>query len=324
MITYRKLAQNEIQFIAFCGITIFEFDLLEQAIRVEISRMRRGKERRPGGGRTPKLELREQMLVALNYMRTYTVQEAIAASFGIKQYDVSRIITKLSGPLIRCLPHPKKVFDMVKLAATMEEAEQLIPGLQVLVDASEQQTQRPKNNELQRKYYSGKAHRHTCKVQYTGVQDGLLLHKTQHFPGSVNDYSMYKQTRIDFPKLPRTSPETSREIRMYFDKGYQGVNKDYPSLDARLPIKKKPGGTLTADEKKYNRLISQIRIRIEHAISRVKRFRIMKETYRNPRRRYDMYNTIVCGLANFRVWWTRDRENKEQIVRDLFKLNTIR
>ena len=144
MITYRKLAQNEIQFIAFCGITIFEFDLLEQAIRVEISRMRRGKERRPGGGRTPKLELREQMLVALNYMRTYTVQEAIAASFGIKQYDVSRIITKLSGPLIRCLPHPKKVFDMVKLAATMEEAEQLIPGLQVLVDASEQQTQRPK------------------------------------------------------------------------------------------------------------------------------------------------------------------------------------
>ena len=70
--------------------------------------MRRGKERRPGGGRTPKLELREQMLVALNYMRTYTVQEAIAASFGIKQYDVSRIITRLSGPLIRCLPHPEK------------------------------------------------------------------------------------------------------------------------------------------------------------------------------------------------------------------------
>ena len=122
-----------------------------------------------------------------------------------------------------------------------------------------------------------------------------MLHKTQHFPGGVNDYSMYKQTRIDFPKLPRTSPEASREIRMYFDKGHQGVNKDYPSLDAWLPIKKKPGGTLTADEKKYNRLISQIRIRIEHAISRVKRFRIMKETYRNPRRRYDMYNTIVCG-----------------------------
>ena len=82
------------------------------------------------------------MLVALNYMRTYTVQEAVAAAFEIKQYDASRIITKLADPLIRCLPHPEKVFDMVKLAATMEEAEQLIPGLQVLIDASERQTRR--------------------------------------------------------------------------------------------------------------------------------------------------------------------------------------
>lgn len=256
MITYRKLAQNEIQFIAFCGITIFEFDLLEQAIRVEISRMRRGKERRPGGGRPPKLELREQMLVALNYMRTYTVQEAVAAAFEIKQYDVSRIMTKLAGPLMRCLPHPEKVFDMINLAATMEEMGQTIPGLRVLVDASEQQTQRPKDCTLQREYYSGKAHRHTCKVQYTGTQDGLLLHKTRHFPGSVNDYSVYKQTRIDFPELPCTSTETRRRIRAYFDKGYQGVNKDYPSLDAWLPIKKKPGKTPTADEKAYNKILS--------------------------------------------------------------------
>ena len=127
-----------------------------------------------------------------------------------------------------------------------------------------------------------------------------MLQKTRHFPGSANDY-VYKQTRIDSPELPCTSTETSREMQMYFDKWHGGVNKNYPSLDAWLPIRKKPGGTLAADEK-YNGLISQIRIRIEHAISRVKRFRIMKETYRNPWRRYYMYDPIVCGLANFRAW----------------------
>ena len=73
-------------------------------------------------------------------MRTYTVQKAVAACFGIKQYDVSRIITRLSGPLIRCLPHPERIFDTVKLATTREKAEQLMPGLQVLVNASKRQT----------------------------------------------------------------------------------------------------------------------------------------------------------------------------------------
>ena len=219
MITYRKLAQNETRFIAFCGITNFEFIQLEQALRVEISRTRRGEERRPGGGRPPKLELREQMLVALNYMRTYTVREAVAAAFEIKQYDASRTMTGLADPPMRCLPRPEKVFDMVKLAATMEEAEQLIPGLRVFVDASEQQTQRPKDGALQGEYYSGKAHRHTCKAQYTGAQDGLLQYKTRHFPGSVNDYSLYRQERIDFPELPCASPETSRRMRAYFDRG---------------------------------------------------------------------------------------------------------
>ena len=71
-------------------------------------------------------------------MRTYTVQEAIAAAFEIEQYDVSRTITRLAGPLMRCLPHPEKVFDAIKLAATMEEMGQTVPRLRVLVDASEQ------------------------------------------------------------------------------------------------------------------------------------------------------------------------------------------
>ena len=79
-----------------------------------------------------------------------------------------------------------------------------------------------------------------------------------------------------------------------------GVNKDYSSLDAWLPMKKKPGGALTADEK-HNGMLSQIRIRIEHAISRVRRLRITKETYRNPRCRCGMCDTIVCGLASFRA-----------------------
>ena len=46
--------------------------------------------------------------------------------------------------------------------------------------------------------------------------------------------------------------------------------------------KKKPkGGELTAAEKARNREISSIRIRVEHVISSVKRYRIVKDKFRN-------------------------------------------
>jgi hypothetical protein len=46
------------------------------------------------------------------------------------------------------------------------------------------------------------------------------------------------------------------------------------------PKKSPPGGALTPPEKATNRRIASIRIRIEHAIGGVKRYRIVKDTIR--------------------------------------------
>jgi len=51
-----------------------------------------------------------------------------------------------------------------------------------------------------------------------------------------------------------------------------------------------------------NRLISRVRIVIEHIIGGMKRSRIVKDLFRNTQDLYDdLVMEIACGLHNFRV-----------------------
>jgi hypothetical protein len=70
-----------------------------------------------------------------------------------------------------------------------------------------------------------------------------------------------------------------------------------------LQPKKKPrGGQLTAEEKEHNREIARVRIRVEHTIGGVKRYRIVKDQLRNWKQDFrDQVMETCCGLHNFRL-----------------------
>jgi len=84
------------------------------------------------------------------------------------------------------------------------------------------------------------------------------------------------------------------------DKGCQGFC--WPGMTIFQPKKKPRGGELTPPEKAMNRGISSIRMRIEHTIGGVKRYRIVKDTIRLLKD--GMRDTVMetcCGLHNFRL-----------------------
>ena len=84
------------------------------------------------------------------------------------------------------------------------------------------------------------------------------------------------------------------------DKGFQGFF--LPGITSVQPKQKPPGGELPPPEQATNRRISAIRIRIEHAISGVKRYRIVKDKirlFKDGRR--DAVMETCCGLHNFRL-----------------------
>ena len=60
---------------------------------------------------------------------------------------------------------------------------------------------------------------------------------------------------------------------IFYDLGYLGVEKDFPDQTSVLSYKKK-GKELTISQKDWNKLQSKIRIKVEHAISKIKKFRI--------------------------------------------------
>ena len=84
------------------------------------------------------------------------------------------------------------------------------------------------------------------------------------------------------------------------DAGFQGFHLEGVSI---LQPKKKPrGGELGYADNVRHRLISGIRVRIEHTIGSVKRYRIVKDKSRNWKPGFrDLVFEICCGLHNFRL-----------------------
>jgi len=75
-----------------------------------------------------------------------------------------------------------------------------------------------------------------------------------------------------------------------------------PGVNIVQPKKKPRGGELTEAEKEQNRTISSVRVRVEHAIGSVKRYRIVFEPLRNWKTGFkDIVIETCCGLHNFRL-----------------------
>ncbi len=94
-----------------------------------------------------------------------------------------------------------------------------------------------------------------------------------------------------------TLPEQSI---LYQDLGFQGFA--VAGVMVVQPKKKPRGGELTPEEKEENRRINQVRVRIEHVIGSIKRYRIVKDRLRLWREHiHDMLIETCCGLHNFRL-----------------------
>jgi hypothetical protein len=88
--------------------------------------------------------------------------------------------------------------------------------------------------------------------------------------------------------------------RLSQEMGFQGFMLN--DITIIQPKKKPRGGELTAPEKAQNRVISSVRIRLEHAIGGVKRYRMVKDQIRLLKD--GMRDTMMetCGgLHNFRL-----------------------
>jgi hypothetical protein len=302
LLSYDRLSKKPSLFKSFTGLSIQQFNGIYKEIKskyekYEIKRLssKRRRERDIGAGRHFKLVVEDRVVMVLVYYRLYITYTLTEFLFGLDQSNVYRDIQKIEG-LIRqqCLPIPHKLYKITRKLKTKEEVEQYFPGFLAFIDATEQSIPRPENRIRRKLYYSGKKKKHTTvKNLYMVNNDELILYKTKHKQvGRRHDYKIYKKNH----------PDTPKDVESILDLGFLGVEKEYPEQISSLPIKKKKGNQdLTIEEKEYNRIHSKRRIVIEHAICRLKKYRIMSEIFRNRLRKYDMISDIVSGMVNYRI-----------------------
>jgi hypothetical protein len=259
------------------GVEVTVFDQMLKRLEAPWRRMR-GRKLKPGRPfETGHLE--DHLLILLIYYRCYITQEFIGFFHGADRSVIRRAIKRLETIAKATLG--------VKRAPRLSrrEAEALI------IDCTEQPIHRPGDDAIQKEHYSGKKKRHTLKTEYVVTERGRIASVSPSHPGSRHDLTARRQ-----------GPAMPGEARIYTDSAYQGYDKEHPNID--FPYKKPKGGSLTEEEKQYNRGLSGFRVRVEHKSGEIKRFRIVSNPFRNPRRTRFTKTSIVAGIVNMATGFT--------------------
>ena len=315
MMRVHKLRRRPQHFLRFGGLSVEQFDRLLRKLKPMLPDFhqqrldRPTRQRRVGGGAQFRLSSEDQLLLALCWARLYLTNELLGYLFGLDASNISRNLRLLWPLLTEHLPVPLQPRRELagrapaeppkrrKKIGTLEELFEQYPELkEVIVDATEQPVQRPTKKRTQKKHYSRKKKRHTRKTQLTTLPNGMIAHVSRSVAGSVHDYKLFHRSAVD-----RALP-ASMGLRV--DKGYQGIKRGYGHRRVQIPQRASKLHPLTPAQKRENQRLARERVEVEHTIGRIKKYRVIGQTYRHRLTEYDPVMQVVCGLVNLR---TQDR-----------------
>lgn len=252
------------------------------------------RKRKPGGGQKGRLNTMEKKLFfLLRYLKSYPTYDVLGYEFELDRSKVCTNVHKLFPILLKTLAHldvlPEREFATVEeLQAAWNEITDL------LIDVTERPHCRPKDDQAQKEKYSGKKKQHTVKNTVISNSKRVILFLGMTTFGSMHDFTLFKQEFA--PDKP-----WFEAFRIWVDLGYLGFDKNYETLELRLPHKKprrskaNPNPTLTDQQKEENRQMSQVRVVVENAIAGLKRFNSLVHKFRN--RKVNFVDEVVLAAA---------------------------
>ena len=215
-------------------------------------------------------DLREHLLLLLIYYRTYTTHLFLAQIFHVDEATICRAIRRIA-------PLAEQILKIKPERLLSEESLKLL-----IVDATEQRIERPKN---QRDYYSGKKHTHTIKTEIVTNEKGKILRVSKSYEGRTHDFKIRK-TEGALPTIP-----------ILADSGYQGLQNEHCAA-VILPKKKPKNGSLSASECTRNTKLARCRIVVEHTFAHLKKWSILAARYRGQLDHYSQVFQTIAGIYN--------------------------
>ena len=323
MSLYRKLSRNPKQFLTITGMNLLQFqellpefnrafDRQEQYRKSVVVKTKTKRQRRAGGGSQFKHPLEEQLLMLLIYYRLYLTQEFLTLLFlHQNKSSISRNIKLMRKLLEEVLPtHAKALKKILSLAekeargrrkriSSIEEFQKAYPELTFIIDGVEQEKRKPKNKEKRKSDYSKKKARHTNKQIVISTPSGIIVSQSKSIGGRPHDFKAFKE---DHSVQAVCQEFGHHRVTLYADSGFQGIESLNLPLEPRLMQRARRNHPLNREQKLLNRLRSSTRIKVEHTLSRRKKYAIASNVYRNRDEDYDSTMNVVSGLVNLRAF----------------------
>lgn len=296
MLQMSRVLKNDRLMKALTGMSLQEFIILsgdfEKILYEHLATKPR--KRKVGGGRKGTLkDAQSKLFYILLYLKVYPTYDLAGFIFGVDRtrcfHWTSLLMPLLEKTLGRQAVLPKRQIRSV------EEFVSFFPEVQdIFIDATERRTQRPQKAKIQRKRYSGKKKTHTRKNTIMANEKRKILFLSKTREGRLHDMKQLKKTCV-LEHIPK-------DVTLWVDKAYVGIQHSLKHQNpVMIPHKKPKGKPLTSAQKKENKVISGIRIVVEHAVNGIKRFGSMSATYRNRKGQDDEMIYLCSGLWNFHL-----------------------
>lgn len=243
------------------------------------------------GGHPYELSRRDQILLAVVWLRQYPIHEVLGYLFGVSDSTVSRVIRRVlplleqAGRATMRLPDPGK-----KRRRTLDALLADLPEVVAIVDRFEQRVQRPGNRQAADDLYSGKKKHHTLKSQVVVDEEGRIVDVAESARGPTADIAPLERSGVP-GRLPP-------EVGAMGDLGYVGIDTLHPTGLGAAPRKKPRGQPRPAVDVSYNTAFSRRRIVVEHGIGRLRRFQALTQMDRQRRRGHTAQVRAVAGVVN--------------------------
>ncbi len=281
MNTLKILRSQPTLFFRLSGIRLHDFEVLAKEtyplwLKSEHKRLSRtGRKRAIGAGHPYALDFAAQLLMCLIYYRTYTSHVFLGLVFSVSSPTVCRVNKSMTHLLAGYFKMPER-----EVRLTEEEKGDL---LYLMVEGAERPVHRAGKPGKRKKNYSGKKKKHTNVHQIVTDNTKRILSVGPAQKGSMHDKRIFDESRLKKPP----------EMMVLGDLGYLETGFEFP-------IKKPKNKELSQEDKAYNRWHCCLRVGVEHAIGRMKKFKIFADIHRNNGLQ-NMIAKNVGALANINL-----------------------
>jgi hypothetical protein len=295
---YAGLRRHPAAFLALTGLAVSQFDALwvevgPRLLEAERKRLTRpGRKREIGAGHPFALEERDRVLLTVIWLRRYPIYEVLGLLFGISQETAVRTVPRVlpileAAGLDRMRGRDPGKYRRPGLDDLLRET----PEVAVIVDTFEQRIERPTDPATADTYYSGKKKQHTLKVQVAIDEGGGIIDVPPSVRGPTNDLELLRTSGLP----DRLGPE----VGILGDLAYVGIKAFHPT--GTTPRRKPRSRPRPPEDIAFNTAFASRRVRVEHAIGRLRSFEALAQRDRHHRRLHTARVRAVAGLVNRRL-----------------------